>query len=98
MVSEARVATTQSVMYMQRLCRHFRHKVPAEFDDTHAKVDLPTGICEMDAEADALVLQAQADDTEGLERVKHILTDHITRFGFCENLQVQWSDEATVEK
>lgn len=97
MVSKARVATNRSAAYMQRLCRHFSHKVPAEFDDTHARVNFPMGVCEMRAEADALVLRAQADDEVGLTRIKHILSDHVTRYGFRDNLEVHWSDEVSTE-
>ena len=44
-VVEARVETEHASKYIAQLCKHFRHKVPAEYDEISGEVDFQTGRC-----------------------------------------------------
>lgn len=90
MLSESHITTDKSVVYMQRLCRHFAHKVPAECDEAHGRVQFAMGVCEMRATGTNLILRAQADNPEALERLKAVVSSHLERFAFREELKVQW--------
>jgi uncharacterized protein len=92
MLSEAQITTDKAVAYMQRLCRHFAHKVPAEFDDQRARVQFAMGVCEMRADRQTLIFQAQAADTAALDQVQQIVGGHLERFAFREQLKVNWSE------
>jgi hypothetical protein len=94
MHAEARIATPKSAVYLTRLCRHFSHKVPAEFDSARALVCFPFDPCEMQAAPDQLVILVQADDAAAFERVKEVVGGHLEQFGRREGIRVQWLDRS----
>ena len=91
MQSEARVITHRPAVYLQRLCKHFAMKTPAEFDDQRGAVQFAMGACELHVEPEALLLRAQAADQASLAQVQHIVGDHLERFGHHDRLQVAWT-------
>lgn len=91
MESSARVATDRASRYVVQLCKHFAHKVDAEWSDDRGFADFGWGTCTLTAEPDALVLHAQAKDAESLGRVEHVVQDHAERFGVRDNLTVTWT-------
>lgn len=94
--SQADVTSEKANRYLIQLCKHFRHKVPAEWREEGPRgtgeVDFPMGRCEMSAEAGTLTIVCQADSGAALSTVKRIVEDHLVRFGHRENLSVDWSD------
>ncbi len=84
------VKTEKASRYLVQLCKHFAHKVPAEWSDTTGHAQLPPGPCHMMADEEALTVVCEAADDEGLARAKYIVEDHIVRFGWRENLTVTW--------
>ena len=88
--SEARVSTPKAKNYMIQLCKHFGHKVPAEWTDSDAHVTFEIGTCDMVVEHAMLVLTCTADDDLALQRVKSIVGDHLVRFAWREELELNW--------
>lgn len=41
--------TASAAKYLQQLCKHFAHKVPAEWDTETGEVSFPFGHCRMEA-------------------------------------------------
>lgn len=95
MQSEARVITHRPAVYLQRLCKHFAMKTPAEFDDQRGSVQFAMGACELHVEPEALLLRAQAADQASLAQVQHIVGDHLERFGHHDRLKVDWTAAPT---
>jgi uncharacterized protein len=91
LTSDARVDTDRASRYLVQLCRHFAHKVPAEWDEQRGRADFGWGTCTLTAAPGALHLQAEAPDEPGLARVEHVVADHATRFGARDNLTVVWT-------
>ena len=52
----ARFETPNASRYLQQLCKHFAHKVPATFDAHHGEVELPPGRCVLDADETGLTI------------------------------------------
>ncbi|WP_282339344.1 MULTISPECIES: DUF2218 domain-containing protein [Pseudomonas] len=90
----ARVPTAQASRNMTRLCKHFRHKVSVNYDERQANAAFPFGLCRMRAEADALLLDCQAESGEALARLQFVLADHLLRFSRDERLAIEWQDGA----
>lgn len=88
--STAAVATEKATRYMKQLCKHFGHKVPAEFDDTTGNVTFPYGTCRFSTNDNTLTMQASADDSEKLAQVQRVIDDHLLRFAFREELNINW--------
>ncbi|MGQ0803290.1 MAG: DUF2218 domain-containing protein [Actinomycetota bacterium] len=106
LTTEATVETERASRYLAQLCRHFgnlrRHEsrfeeqappdlhVNVEWSDTHGTITFDCGRCTLQAESDALTLNAEAADEEGLQRVKDLVGGHVERFGSRDHLSVNW--------
>lgn len=90
--SEARVPTAVPRRYMAQLCKHFAHKVPATFDETHGRIVFDAGPCALEADPDAgiLVMRVSAAGEADLERLENVVARHLVRFAFREQLEVSW--------
>jgi hypothetical protein len=91
MLSEARVTTTKPSVYLQQLCAHFGHRIPAEYTGEHGSIRFEAGTCDLRADPGTLVLRVQAEDQESLERLERVVGSHLERFGYRDTLQVQWT-------
>lgn len=92
-VASARVETAKASRYLKALCNHFDRKVTAHYDDVNGRVNFPFGDCELNAQADALLITVVAESETTLARVKAVVADHLVRFGNKEELVVNWVDE-----
>jgi hypothetical protein len=91
MKATAHVPTGRASHYIKVLCRHFEHKVPAEFNDERGDVNFPFGKCQLLAQPEALVLQVDAEDEENFERVKAVVGSHLEKFAYRgETITVDW--------
>jgi len=88
--AEARVTTDRASRYLVQLCKHFAHKVHAEWTDEKGFADFGWGTCTPTAEAGARLQRAEAPDEEGLGRVQFVAGDHAQRFGARDNVTVEW--------
>ena len=92
--SEARLATSRSARYLGQLCKHFTHRVPASFSGAQGRVELPTGVCEMEAAGDLLILRAAAVDEPSLSQVEEVVGRHLERFAFRDQPEIRWRRDA----
>jgi hypothetical protein len=94
--SQARVPTAEASRYLKQLCRHWSHKFPVEASDDHGRV--PFGedrVCTFEAEPDALLMRVATPDPAALTRLENVVSDHLMRFAFRENLgEIRWSRAA----
>lgn len=89
----AELKTEKASNYVQRLCKHFAHKIPVEYTETAGRADFEQGQAQMTADDGLLSLTIVAPTTEGMERCKAIVEDHLVRFAFRENVErLYWSD------
>lgn len=87
--SVARMATDQASRYLQQLCKHFGHKVPASFDAEQGEITFPFGTCRLVVEPGVLTLRVSAAPAD-LERMQTVIAGHLVRFAFREELSVDW--------
>lgn len=91
--SHVTVATTNSRRYQSQLCKHWGHKLDVEEHEAHAIVKLPQALLTMHADEAVLHLHLRADDVDGLEATKHVVTSHLDRFAFREApFDYLWND------
>ncbi|PKR55218.1 DUF2218 domain-containing protein [Thalassospira marina] len=86
------VKTAHAAKYLQQLCKHFAHKVEVSYSTTGADVAFPMGPCKMRATDDELQFHASALKTEGIERIKGIIINHLDRFAWRETIAYDWQD------
>ncbi|MFT3736636.1 MAG: DUF2218 domain-containing protein [Rhodocyclaceae bacterium] len=89
---QTRFAAPEPGKMILKLCKHFRHKVPAVFDATRGEVDFQPGRCVMSAEADAVHVFIAGEDDKEIGRMQYVLDDHIRRFLRIETLVLDWQE------
>lgn len=88
--SVADVATPSASRYLQQLCKHFAHKLPATFDETAGAVDFPVGTCRLAAGEGVLRLALAAADETVMAQLQDVVVRHLVRFAFREELRIDW--------
>lgn len=91
--AKAVVETPKASGYLQQLCKHFAHKVPASFDGAEGLVAFPNGDCMLRTSPDGgvLTITVSAATNAHLESLQEIVGGHLERFAFREKLRVEWS-------
>ncbi|PHP65848.1 2,4-dihydroxyhept-2-ene-1,7-dioic acid aldolase [Zhengella mangrovi] len=86
----ARVPTAAGSRYLQQLSKHWAHKFPVNFTPEKSRIELPSGLCEMAAEEEALLVSIESASAEERDRLKDVVEKHIVRFAFREDLVFDW--------
>nr|WP_254054754.1 DUF2218 domain-containing protein [Pseudophaeobacter sp. EL27] len=85
--------TESASRYLQQLCKHWSHKGTAEFDADKGSVRFASGNrVEMSASAEQLKISATTGPRGDLEQWKQVITDHLVRFAFREELVIEWAE------
>jgi hypothetical protein len=92
--SQAQVTTAMASRYLQQLCKHFAHKLPASHDALQGRIEFALGTCTLAAAGDRLTLRAQAADEPDLAQLEQIVARHLERFAFRDQPEVVWVREA----
>ena len=91
MHSQALIITESASRYLQQLCKHFAHKLPATHTPEAGRIEFGSGVCALQAEGSTLKLDLDADEKDNLDRLKDVVASHLLRFAFREELVVDWS-------
>lgn len=75
---------------MRQLCSHFAHKVPASCDDASGWIEFPFGHCRLAVDDSSLLLTAEAENPEDLDRLEGVIARHLARFAWRETPDVVW--------
>jgi len=89
--SHADVRTEMASRYLQQLCKHFGHKIPAEFSPEAGTIRFPFGLCALKAADGALALEVSAANDQDLERMRGVIASHLERFAFRDTPTVSWN-------
>ena len=91
--SHSQVNTTSGQRYINRLCKHWAHKLSIEQTDTQSNIMFEGAVCRLSATATQLHVQLDATNVETLERFKPVIADHLQRMAAStEPLQIDWQD------
>lgn len=88
--SEARIALDQPARYLGQLCKHFAHKLPVTLEEARGSIAFPMGTCRLEAAEGLLLLRAEADEAEALERLQEVVGRHLLRFAFRAPPAIDW--------
>jgi hypothetical protein len=87
---QAHVQTEHASRYLQQLCKHWSHRFQVEFDPTHGVVHMDGADCIFGAGSQALTLTLQGEDEQTVEPLSDVVTRHLKRFAFREEIEVDW--------
>ena len=82
-MSRAEIATDSGAKLMNRLCKHWAHKLEVEQGE---------GSCIMRVEPDKLVVAVEALEEEDLDRLEGIIDSHLERMAGDETLNIVWEN------
>lgn len=88
--SVAEIATPNASRYLQQLCKHFLHRVPASFDTATGQIEFPSGACHLHAGDGSLKLSLTSPDPRRMTELQDVVTRHLLRFAFREQMQIDW--------
>ena len=90
--SRAIVPTGNASRYLQQLCKHWSHRCAVEFNEAAGKVPFsPETSVEFVADASTLLMTLHVENPQDLERMQNVVVDHLKRFAFREELDVDWT-------
>ena len=89
-VSTAEVPTASASRYLQQLCKHFAHKIPAEATPTEGRITFPMGPVILAADATTLHLRLETADPAKAGELEDVVARHLVRFAFREELAISW--------
>ncbi len=91
--SSSTVQTRHASRYLQQLCKHFRHKIPVEFEPEAGVCRFPFGIARLQADGVGLRVEVEAPDNDQRARTQEVIEVHLLRFGFKEKLgPMSWEE------
>ena len=64
--ASATAPTPLADRYLQQLCKHFAHKIPASAENGEGRIEFPFGIADLQASDTALNLSVGAESLERL--------------------------------
>ncbi|WP_148252529.1 DUF2218 domain-containing protein [Aidingimonas lacisalsi] len=91
-ISRADIVTESGTELMNRLCKHWAHKLHVEQDEGHARVAFDEGSCLMQAQNDKLVVALEALDDASLDRLEQVVDEHLARMAGEEKLDIVWEN------
>ncbi|ROQ18588.1 hypothetical protein EDC38_2816 [Marinimicrobium koreense] len=75
--SRAAVELPAPARTLRRLCKHFSHKVRAQWQETTGEVDFGIGVCEFHAEAGILHCLCRARSETDLQDIEETIERHL---------------------
>lgn len=89
--SETVLLATNPASAIARMCKHFSHKVPAQWDEHSARIQFPTGDCEMVSREESIHVLCRAVDAEAMATLQDVITRHIPNLLWRDEQTVTWS-------
>jgi hypothetical protein len=86
----ADVRTEHASRYLQQLCKHWSHRFQVEFDAARGVVRMNGADCTFHAEPQRLSMTLEGEDRQALPRLCDVVTEHLKRFAFREQIDVPW--------
>lgn len=84
------IATDEAARFVRMLCKHFAHKVKADWDEQRGWVEFAMGRCDMQAREKDLQVRCQAANQSELEEVADTIKSHFDRFTQPQGLVLEW--------
>jgi len=90
--ASATAPTQLAERYLNQLCKHFAHKLPAKAENGEGRIEFPFGVADLQASETVLNLSVGASSLDDLKRMQKVVEDHLLRFAFREKLSsLDWN-------
>lgn len=75
---------------VNRLCKHFSHKIDAGWNDTQGYIEFAMGFCDMTAGNDFIRMRCGAKTKAELDEIRDCIDAHFNRFSKHSNNILHW--------
>ncbi|UYF99582.1 DUF2218 domain-containing protein [Halomonas sp. GD1P12] len=92
-ISRAEIATQSGGRLINRLCKHWSHKLEVEYTESDARIVFAEkGTCLMYADADKLSVSIETLDEASLDQLEGVVENHLVRMAKDETLEIVWEN------
>lgn len=91
--SRANVNTANASSYLRRLCQHWSHRFPVEFNGEQGIIQLQQSTCVLNASSELLTIRLTVEGGPDEERLRTIVEELLQRFGFRDELVFEWNSK-----
>lgn len=74
---------------MNRLCKHWAHKLPVSLSSDKGEIELPIGVCRLHC-TDLLTVELSSD-VEQMPKLQEVVSDHLLRMAGKETIVIKWT-------
>lgn len=89
------VTTPFGSKYINKLCKHFTHRVTAEWNEWNGTVHFDIGKCFISATNESLTFLCEANTESELNAILETVKSHFDRFALKDQLVLNWHDNNT---
>ncbi|MGO2009401.1 DUF2218 domain-containing protein [Vreelandella alkaliphila] len=91
-LSRAEIVTPSGERLINRLCKHWAHKLEIEQNEQEAKITFANGTCLMHVEEDRLIVSLETLEEEHLDQLEGVVESHLMRMAKDEPLEIVWEN------
>lgn len=91
-LSRAEIATPSGERLINRLCKHWAHKLEVEHAEQGAKITFASGTCLMRADDEALTVAIETLEEGHLDELEGVVERHLVRMAGDEPLVIIWEN------
>lgn len=89
-ISTATITTIEPARIILRLCKHWAHKLTVNYDEQQGRVELPFGVCLMQARDGELRFRLEGAPDADMDKFEQVVADHAQRMARGETYVWQW--------
>jgi len=90
LVSTALIATDNPQRLITRLCKHWSHKFPVNYDEHQGEIQLPLGRCALKVQEAGLQVRLEAEEEGQIQRLQEVVAEHLERMASGQTLVFNW--------
>ncbi|MBS0465848.1 MAG: DUF2218 domain-containing protein [Proteobacteria bacterium] len=94
MISTATIATVEPARIILRLCKHWGHKFPVSYDEQQGRIELPMGLCLLQAGEGRLTARLEGQPGADMDKFEQVVAEHAQRMARGETYQWDWQRPA----
>ncbi|XQU08989.1 DUF2218 domain-containing protein [Halomonas sp. LY9] len=91
-LSRAEIATSSGAKLINRLCKHWAHKLEVEHSEQDAKIVFASGTCLMHADPERLSVSIETLEEVHLDQLEGVVESHLVRMAKDEPLVIVWEN------
>ncbi|WP_346796426.1 DUF2218 domain-containing protein [Halomonas sp. Bachu 37] len=91
-LSRAEIATPSAEKLVNRLCKHWEHKLEVTREGREARIQFEEGLCLLHAEPETLVVAIETLEEDSLDQLEGVVGRHLERMAGDEELVIVWEN------